>query len=840
MADPLRAQPGPLRPAPRRLRRPLLAALLALGLLGPGSLAGRAAPAAPAAPSPDTWPVPDLVSDLRTTLKVYYARRATLGTPYYELAPEFEQDKRDARKDPDTLWEFGGPTGTRCHSAVIDVQFVDCTGRRLAATFGRTYAPSGQPAMFDAPRGFYSNLNYAMTAGYYGLYHAFVHDFDADCADPCSPAPGQTPRDSQTYHERMLRAYEAHARDIILKMFRDTRGDAQFQFDITRSAGLMLSNYLRVVEAMEEYRAWTPGSQDRKKALSLVSAMTQRIWWEWVVPQPNGPRTAGFGDIGSRKTYDAALAGNPGLAGRHQFNYGGQVIESLRPAAQDAPGGAWDGFWFDADYTVPGEYYCGYRFPVGSADYLDCFDHAGRQNLGGTKSPFGQFYGPAGCATRGGPYSCGQVNLGSIAEEWLWSYVGARAGLFLLKELAVADPLRHPGGADPDLPAGALGQAEYDAVTDRLGYGVSGWHGADPYHDDNEWTYNQSPGSSVKVRTLSAGRHDAETQEGVYSLGENDPPGNPALKGDTWSVGLQRGEEYPAGMENHMPGPNPLYASLLMTLVMGDRPDQETGRLAPSLYNEIHRNNPEEFLPWVWLTLSSLNRCTGVADPADPSCFALTPTAEVPVVRRVPLDFPAASGSPTLAFDYLWRAKNGLDDTLLPTSVAAPDKTCRGASGGLPWRQVWDRSSNAGAPYLLDEGGFGGFNEQVQILGGLLRVIAARYPLNSVVPELQPDFEKQRTQVLAPWYTESYDRLKRIFQLYRDPVAGYGYIPEVENSACAGRDLATNAPVMLPWQPGTGDTVRATMTRRAMWYAVAALWYWWYDSPWLDVDDTVW
>jgi hypothetical protein len=810
--------------------------LLAVGLLAAGSQPGRAAPAAP---TPDTWPVPDLVTDLRATLKQYYAQRAAIGTAYYQVAPEFESDKKTSRKDPDTLWEYQGPANTRCYAATTDAQFIDCTGQRLAATFGRPYAPSGQPALFDATKGFYTGMNYVLTAGYYALYHAFARDFDAACADPCTLSPGQTARDSQTYHERMLRAYEAHQRDVLLKMFRDTRTDGQYQFDLTRSAGLMESNYVRVVEAMEEYRAWAPASQDRKKALAIVSGLNQRIWWEWVLPQPDGPRTAGFGDIGSRKTYDAAVAVNPGLAGRHQFSYGGATIESLRPASQDTVGGPWDGFWFDADYTLPGEYYCGYRFPVGSLDYLDCLDAAGRQNLGGTKSPYGQFYGPAGCNSRGGQTTCGQVNLGSIAEEWLWTYTGARVGLFLMKELATPDPANHPGGADPDLPAGSLGLTEYNAVTDRLGYGISGFHGADPYHDDMEWTYNQAPGATKKIRTLSAGRHDDEPQEGVYTLGENDPAGSTARKGDMWSNGLQRGEEYPGGMENHMPGPNPLYAALVFTTVLSDRPDQESAKLAPSIYDQYHRNNPEEFLPWVWLTLSAFNRCKGVADPADPSCFALTTSASVPVLRRMALDFPSTPGGAT-RFDYLWRSKDGPDDVILPTSVAAPDKSCRGANGGLPWRQVWDKSvlpTGAAAGYLLDEGGFGGFNEQVQVLGGLLRVVAARYPLDSADPNLQADYITQRNEVLGPWYNEAYDRLKRIFQLYRND---YGYIPEIENSACAGKDIETNQPIMLSWQQGTGDTVKSTLIRRTMWYSVASLWYWWYDSTWLDVDDGEW
>jgi hypothetical protein len=820
--------------------RKAVVAVLAAGLLAglvPGSPVRRAAAAAP---TPDTWPVPDLVSDLRGTLTQYYAQRATAATPYYLLAPELEQDKRDAAKDADTLWEFGAGPKAKCHAAVTDAQFINCTGYRLAATFGRPYAAGGAPASFDATKGFYYNFYPALNAGYYGLYHAFAHDFDAPCADPCTPAPGQSVRESQTYHKRMVRAYEAHFRDMLVRAFRDTRNDGQFQFDLTRSAGLLESNYVRLVEAMEEEHAWAPGSQDRRNALALVNGLNQRIWWEWVKAQPNGPRTAGFGDIGSRKTYDAAVAADPGQAGKQQFTYAGQAIESLRPASQDVPGGPWDGFWFDADFTVPGEFFCAYRFPAASPDYQSCLNLAGQQNVGGTKSPYGQYYGPAGCPSRGGTDSCGQVNLGSEAEEWLWTFVGARAGMYLVKQLAQPDPLHHPGGPDPDLPAGAVGPTEYAAVTDRLGFGVSGWNGADPYHDDLEWTYNQAPGTNVKIRTLSAGRHDDQPQEGLYSLGEHEPAASPARNGDTWNLALQRGEEYGGGMENHMPGPNPLYAALLFALVLADRPDQQAAGLSSSLYDQYQRNNPDEFLPWVWLTVSSLNRCHNVTDPADPSCFALTPSASVPVINRIPLDFPATAGSATLPFDYLWRLKDGATAAFLPTSLAAPDTTCRGASGGLPWRRVHDASAHAPAPYVLDESGTGAFNEQVQILGGLLRVLAARYPLDSADPALQADYVKQRAEVLAPWYAEAYGRLKRIFQLYRDPALGYGYLPEIENSACAGKDFGTNGPTMLTWQQGTGDSVRATAIRRAMGYGDMAVWYWWYDSTWLDVDDSVW
>ena len=45
---------------------------------------------------------------------------------------------------------------------------------------------------------------------------------------------------------------------------------------------------------------------------------------------------------------------------------------------------------------------------------------------------------------------------------------------------------------------------------------------------------------------------------------------------------------------------------------------------------------------------------------------------------------------------------------------------------------------------------------------------------------------------------------------------------------------------VLTWQYGTGDSVSAVTIRRAMWYSVAASWYWWYDSGWKDVDGAAW
>jgi hypothetical protein len=140
---------------------------------------------------------------------------------------------------------------------------------------------------------------------------------------------------------------------------------------------------------------------------------------------------------------------------------------------------------------------------------------------------------------------------------------------------------------------------------------------------------------------------------------------------------------------------------------------------------------------------------------------------------------------------------------------------------------------------MTDEGGFGAHNEQIQGYGGLLRLLAARYPL---APQNAADataYAQQRSDVLLPWYQQAYDEVKAILQLYR---TGYGFIPDVENSTCVGTDPrpASTERTVLAWQYATGDPVSAVTIRRALWYSVASLWYWQYDGEWLDVDGSVW
>lgn len=793
---------------------------LALAVPGPAQAVSVAAPAAP--PNPPVWPVPDLTADIRNLLVGFFNQRAAGGTPYYYRAPEWEIDKVQSKKDPDTLWEhFGGP-GTACHAAITSAELVNCAGYRLAKTFKLPY--SGGLALFDGPKGYYANDAVAQMAGHYALYHAFVYEYNAPNAGAYTAA---TARDAKQYHLRMVRSYEAHMRDIILKMFRDTRSSGSFQMDLTRVAGLLELNYVRVVEALEEYNGWATAG-DRRNALALVNALNQRIWWEWVWVNSNGPRTAGFADFGSEATYQAAIAGSPGYAGTHQFVYDGVTIPSLRPAGLDV--GGYDGLWFDSDYALPGEWWCFGRFASGSFELQSCLEHALRESKNGSKSPFGHYYGVAGanpnCDTRTGSpttQNCGTSNLGSIAEEWSWTFVGARAGMYLVKELVASN--------DPDRPAGAIGPAEYAVVTDRLGYGLSGWHGGDPFHDDMEWTWNQNGGVQA-IRTLSGGRHDMEMQDGRYSLGETDTsPVSSQRNGDTW---ITDGQEYPGAIENHLPGPNSLYGTLLLRFPLDDK---VSAGLSGSLYDALHRNHVDEFNSWVWLFQSTYFRCSGVADPADNRCFAFSPAnwPNPATLNRSALYTRPEDGMINLRFRYLWRDPTNLLDT---NYVAEVDISCRGGPG-LPWRHVYDLDNGSTAGYFIDEGGYGAYNELLQGIGGLMRLLAGRYAVESDAT--------QKAQVQQVWYNDAYNQVKTILGLFRDaPPAGYGYVPEIENSACAGTDPMV-APstdpahkMMLAWQVGTGDSVSTTTVRRAMLYSTAVLWYWWYESTWLDVDATAW
>jgi hypothetical protein len=315
-------------------------------------------------------------------------------------------------------------------------------------------------------------------------------------------------------------------------------------------------------------------------------------------------------------------------------------------------------------------------------------------------------------------------------------------------------------------------------------------------------------------------------------VGENDvSPASSAIVGDTWTANRQ---EFPAAMENHVPGPNALYGSLLFAYVLADKP---TDGMSPSLYDTVHRNNVTEFNSWIWLSLSSFHRCPpGSDDPTDGSCFAYD-EAHFPypaTVNREPL-FVGSSGPEPMETRYLWRNTGA---SLSPDSIAQARPTCR-SEPGIPWRAVYDRDTSGASEFLIDEGGFGAFNEQLQANAGLMKVIAARFDLDAPDPNEQAEFELHRSEVLAPWYAAAHDQVAGILDLYTN---GYGYVPDIENSSCLGTDPEPGNPTRTvhSWQYGTWDSASAVTVRRAMWYSVAALWYWQYDTDWLDIDPSEW
>ncbi len=780
------------------------------------------------APDPPAWPVPELVEDIRDLLVQYYDQEVSSGTPHYYRAPEREADKPLSSKDPDTLFEYSGGPGTACHAAASSDDFVTCTGHRLAATFGTRY--SAGSSLFDPAGDFLTNEGYAQLAGYYALYHAFVRDFDAPLAGQY--VTGEA-RNAKQYHEAMIRAYELHMRDIIVKMFAERQGDPRFQLDMTRSIGLLEANYVRVVEALEEFAAWE-SSQQRRNALAVVNGLNQRLWWEWVWTQSSGPRTAGFVDLGSEAVYEAAAAADPSWAGTNVFVHDGRTIRSLRQASVDT--GTWSGLWFDADYAVPGEWWCYGQFAAGTSSLTKCLAQAARAGRDGTKSPFGQYYGVPDadppCSTRAGSVTtetCEFTNLGSIAEEWTAAFLGARLGTFLMKELAAT--------SDPDLPAGALGANVYEVVSARLGYGIAGWHGGEGRADDLEWQFGG--GRTVAIRTLSAARHDFEMQSGRYSLGETDVSAvsGGGRNGDTW---FEDRQEYPGGAENYMPGPNPAYGSYLFWLVLADATSDGPSR---SLYDEWHRNEVDEFNSWIWLMQSIFYRCLSADEPADGRCFAYSPSdwPNPDSILRQRIYTRPEDSSINMRYRYLWRDPLGALDEAV---IAGRDTSCRGTPG-LPMGSVHNWATGGDAGYLTDESGTGAYSAAIGTMGGLMRLIAARFPLEPVNPALADAYEEQRTDVLVPWYRDAYNQLKGILALYAEPYPiGYGYVPAIENSVCSGFDPAAPGDsgnvMMLSWQMGTGDSVTASAVRRAMGYSLAAQWYWWYDSGWLDIDAAEW
>lgn len=844
------------------------------GLSSDTSSAGAAAEWPSIIPASPMWPADALVDRLRDLLLQTYGQQAVPNTTLMLFAPRYESEKRAAPKDPDTLWEYHRlpNTETACHGRTTFEEIVTCTGYRLARSLGRSdYSgwDSG-PDLFDPGRNYYANEASARVALHFGLYHAFVHDFDV-------ALPGEEPttdRDDASYHMRVVRAYEAHARDIIVKSFmlRDPvdfarPGDpediatllqrqraALFQVGLTRTSGHLASLYVPLVHFIEERGGWDPARpDDRKNALAIMNALGQRTFWEWLWSQQEGPVTAGFADLGAQHDYETAIsdAAYVSLVGTDAFDYrfegdGADTrIASIRSKDHDDPApdfGGVDGFWFDSDYAAPGDWWCYANHAAGSSSQARCLDQSRRASQGGEYSPFGQYYGDPSasspCSSRretNGGVDCGETTLGSISEEWLWTYTGMRAALYVMSQL-------HAGG-DPELPNGALGhqlvaigggspRSVFDHATERLGYGVSGFHGGPGHSDDLEWPWAPD-GVERAVRTLSAARHDGEPQDGRLSEGEGAVSDrSSAIVGDTWDRDRQ---EYPGAIENHAPGPSPLYGTFLFGLVLSD---QAGGQPSSSLYDMTHRDTADEFNSWLWLAQSSYFRCTGVDDPADDRCFARDSESwpSPPTIQRQPLFEAPDPEADDPRFDYLWPDSSGALDGASIAPARDPDQGGCGGPTGSPWRAIYDfeNPNDAGSGgWLHDDGGYGAYDEMVQGLGGLMRLLAARHAV-------EPD-SVQRTEVQKAWYDWAFAQVDAILYLYAER---YGYLPEAENATCADLDPdpapGADTPMMLSWQQGAQASSEGTAARRAMRYSFAATWYWWYDAGWLDIDGGTW
>ena len=241
-----------------------------------------------------------------------------------------------------------------------------------------------------------------------------------------------------------------------------------------------------------------------------------------------------------------------------------RIVQTLRPTSFDTDGR--DGLWLDADYALPGEQWCYEQFPKERAALDKCLALARDAGLHGRFSPVGQWYRPPGgdCRQRAAAagvkpddaHSCGRWNLGTVAEEWVWSMLGGRMVTGIL------DAEARRGGP---MPPGQLPAEAFQAFSERVGYGVAGWHGGQGREDDLEWPF----ASRHPIRTLSAGIHDGETQNGRYSFGETDTlHAGDAFVGNTWAHGRQ---EYAGAAENHFPGPSPLYGTSLFGYVLWDR-----------------------------------------------------------------------------------------------------------------------------------------------------------------------------------------------------------------------------------------------------------------------------
>lgn len=787
---------------------------------------------------PLAWPRPDLLRQTRDLLRDFYDREAQ-GQAF--LAPLDEAEKRSAPTDPDSIWEALG-TGRRswrrelpspaCHAASSDADFSLCSAGRLALALGLEYDESGTrfvaPGLLNdrqAARGLGPDATYGVVvwAAQFATYHAFVAAYDAPLHGPYTPRADRAARDQRLYHQRMIRAYERHIRGSIIAALEGVAsapgvtGPQEQARSITRYAGWWLTEYLQPVAVLEREDLWA-NRAERREALELVAGLTQRVYWEWTVALSSGPPTAGLADLGSQGTVAASqIYGSLGTD-RFYRDAGSRSLASLRPDAWDS--GRFAGLRFDADYTAPSETNCQDMFAKGP-DRDNCLRYARMLGPGG-RSPTGAFVGAdEGCSRRlegasdaGHGVACGDVNLGSAAEEWLASFLGARAGARLIARVVAAN--------DPGKPLGKLPPDAVKVLEDRAGYGVAGWHGGAGHLDDMNWLWGPV---NRRIRTLSAGRHDGEAQQGQLSTGED------AISGDMWAS-EQRSREYPGAIENHWPGPNPVYGAALFRMVLGDK---AIGKgLSPSLFDLEHRPETDQFLTWVYLLQSTLYECGGVVDPADARCLAYSTKhwPSPPVLLRRPLFFDPRDDAEPLATRYLWRRPSDLSRFAVASGPEG-DGRCgglrrgSGVRAGMPWRALHQLDGGPAANLVVD-GGFGAYGLALQSATGFLRLAAARSQATCASPA-SARYALEREQVLRPWYDEMAGLVEGVLDLVADPDSGYGYIPDVENSLCFDPATGTMAPLagVAPWDS------EATAVHRAQWYSAAAQWYAWVDSDWL-------
>ena len=226
-----------------------------------------------------------------------------------------------AATDPDSLWEEIGRRyysnssfNPSCHEAVTPTDFRACTEARLILSVEKLTSTAAADAFGWRSLDTLENYSHVerrfLQAAHFAVYHAFIHDYLARRDESYTPGSQEDPALYKLYHKRMMRAYEQHLRRLGVEAFVHRANQVQFQMDLTRSVGQLAIRYATVFQAVESTGSWGDDTQ-RGEALALLTAMGQRLWWEWLIAQPEGPPTAGLADFGSQETFDDALGARP-------------------------------------------------------------------------------------------------------------------------------------------------------------------------------------------------------------------------------------------------------------------------------------------------------------------------------------------------------------------------------------------------------------------------------------------------------------------------------------------------------------------------------------------------